>query len=587
MNAIDDDSSTKFAWKVPTQSGPQKMTLRSGETMIFIGANGSGKTRLAAYVEDALGIKAHRIAAHRALDLNEVQIVGEDIARVALITGVSTKSSPIQARVANRWRGQANVALLQDFDQLLQVMFAQQVNITAQSHQQLKYKIYTSPQQTYFDKLKAIWENLILHRSIHISGDSITAYIRPPTGTPSASVHYSASAMSDGERSIFYLIGQVLVASEKSLLIIDEPELHLHRSLSVKLWEELTSARPDCGFLFITHDLDFAASMRGKKYLIRSFAPGADWDLSEIPDDSDFPEDILTLILGSRRPILFVEGEKGGLDSSLYSVLYPEWTTIPCGSCDEVERSVKAMKRHDFLTRIHCAGIIDADGKPPDVKLELQRHGIHVLPVAELENVLLLPDVMTEIAKSDKYIGEELESKITVATKTIFEFCSNDVNQQNTIARHCRRRIDALVRSLRTDKTMSIAELDRSFSDAIKSFDVIMVATEASNNIADAIRHLDLHSLLAVFDHKGLLSKIASSLRHTSRDEFESWIVRIIRSGGEPALIHAIRMHIPNISFPPAPSEAQPRFEGATGLLPIGGELSLGASQTASRPDEA
>ena len=33
--------------------------------------------------------------------------------------------------------------------------------------------------------------------------------------------------MSDGERAIFYLIGQTLAASSDSVLIIDEPELHL------------------------------------------------------------------------------------------------------------------------------------------------------------------------------------------------------------------------------------------------------------------------------------------------------------------------------------------------------------------------
>ena len=48
----------------------KELTLRAGKTTIIIGANGSGKTRLAVYLEEQLGEKAHRIAAHRALSLN-------------------------------------------------------------------------------------------------------------------------------------------------------------------------------------------------------------------------------------------------------------------------------------------------------------------------------------------------------------------------------------------------------------------------------------------------------------------------------------------------------------------------------------
>jgi ABC-type branched-subunit amino acid transport system ATPase component len=67
---------------------------------------------------------------------------------------------------------------------------------------------------------------------------------------------YKASEMSDGERAIFYMIGQTLAAAENSLLIFDEPELHVHRSIMDKLWDDLEAARQDCAFVFITHDLE-------------------------------------------------------------------------------------------------------------------------------------------------------------------------------------------------------------------------------------------------------------------------------------------------------------------------------------------
>lgn len=67
-----------------------ELTLEAGKTTIIIGANGSGKTRLAVYLEEQLGEKAHRIAAHRALNLNpDVNKIPESKAKKALIYGAA------------------------------------------------------------------------------------------------------------------------------------------------------------------------------------------------------------------------------------------------------------------------------------------------------------------------------------------------------------------------------------------------------------------------------------------------------------------------------------------------------------------
>ena len=38
--------------------------------------------------------------------------------------------------------------------------------------------------------------------------------------------------MSGGERSVLYLVAQVLCVPKAKILIIDEPEIHLHRSIA-------------------------------------------------------------------------------------------------------------------------------------------------------------------------------------------------------------------------------------------------------------------------------------------------------------------------------------------------------------------
>lgn len=167
--------------------------------------------------------------------------------------------------------------------------------------------------------------------------------------------------MSDGERAIFYLIGQTLTASPDSLIIFDEPELHIHRSIMSSLWDELEAARPDCGMVLISHDLEFVASRDGQKYVLRDYDPAAGWTIEAVPDDADFTEEVATLILGSRRPVLFVEGKGGSLDQAIYRACYPDWTIIPRGSCEEVIHAVVTMRANAALTRVTCAGIVDAD----------------------------------------------------------------------------------------------------------------------------------------------------------------------------------------------------------------------------------
>lgn len=74
---------------IPRKDNPEfKLQIEYGETTIIIGANGSGKTRLAVYLEDQLGEKAHRIAAHRALNLNpNIEKIPEAKAKQGLIYG--------------------------------------------------------------------------------------------------------------------------------------------------------------------------------------------------------------------------------------------------------------------------------------------------------------------------------------------------------------------------------------------------------------------------------------------------------------------------------------------------------------------
>ena len=447
-----------FEVSLPTANGEIKIDIDLGTSAIFVGANGGGKTRMAAHIENVFNLHAHRISAHRALTLNpSVAKISEKLALAGLRTGNSHANAGIQNRLGSRWHRKQSVALLNDFDFLIQALFADQANQSLKSHSQMRSGNFSSVNPTKFERLASIWERLLPHRRILITGDDIRVSV------PGLAGDYDAAEMSDGERAIFYMIGQTLVAAEVSLLIFDEPELHVHRSILAKLWDELETARPDCGFVLITHDLEFAASRIGKKFIIREYKSTPQWAIEELATDAGFSEEITTLILGSRRPILFVEGDGDSLDRAIYRCCFSEWTVIPVGSCENVIHSVVTMRRNNNLTRITCSGAVDADDyEGNDVDL-LQDLGIVVLPVSEIENIFLLPSVARTIASNEGFIGSELDSQLEKMNAEVFDTLRSDTTIEEVVARYCKRRIDRYLKKVDLGNAKSISDIKNSY----------------------------------------------------------------------------------------------------------------------------
>jgi hypothetical protein len=415
-----------FNFTIPTPTGPVNVTVEPGASVIFVGANGGGKTRLAVQIENALQASAHRISAHRALALNpEVAKVSERIALAGLRYGWAAGEATHAHRPGHRW-GQKEATLL--LNDLVQALFADQANKSLETHKKARAGDHGMPPATNLEKLVEVWGRLLPTRNLVVTGDDITVSVPGSTRT------YNASEMSDGERAIFYMIGQALTTAKDSLLIVDEPELHVHRSIMAKLWDELEAARPDC------------ASRAAQKFSIRDYSPGPQWTLELVPEHTGFSEEITTLILGSRRPVLFVEGEENSLDTPIYRCCFPDWTVIPRGSCEEVIHSVVTVRRNSALTRVTCSGIVDADDYQTDDIALLDQLGVKVLSVSEIENVILLPAVSRAIVETEGYAGPELETRLGQLQDAIFESLNSPAAIEAVVVRYCRRRIDRLLK---------------------------------------------------------------------------------------------------------------------------------------------
>ena len=277
----------------------------------------------------------------------DTPMMAHDDAELTLYIGHASyktlKDDPKFRRKDWRWKQDlAGTRLLNDFQAVMGFLFARQrtgnenmMALLRDGRAKGEKEIPPIP-DSELDVLLRIWHELLPHRTLSLEGEKVSVL--------AGGNRYDAKELSDGERVIFYLLGQCLLAPRDALVIIDEPESHVHRSILAKLWSAVEDARPDCTFLFITQDLDFAATrVNARKIWVKGY-DGREWDWEEIPGDIDLPEAVIFEVLGTRRPVLFTEGDRKGLDQTVYSLLYSEATIIPRGSSQDVVTSTRALR---------------------------------------------------------------------------------------------------------------------------------------------------------------------------------------------------------------------------------------------------
>ncbi|MBN2971957.1 AAA family ATPase [Roseomonas aeriglobus] len=526
---------------VPSFGAPVSVEVSAGSSIVFVGANGAGKTRLGVYLDTSLsqaGLEVHRIAAHRSLTLNPAVVPPSlEIATNRLFYGYDQGN--YAHKYGHRYQNKPETALLSDFDHVLAALYAENNDVSIKYRQDALSKPdeRITPTPAKVDKLKSIWEKLLPHRELIVLGGNLRT--KPPEGD-----EYSASDMSDGERVTLYLIAQALLAKPDTLLIFDEPELHINRSILAKLWDEIESARPDCCFLYITHDVEFASSRHAaSKYALRAFrrAPGDAWDIEQVPESSELPDDIVATIVGSRRPVLFVEGDGGSLDSALYRRVYDKFTVVPVGSCEQVIHTVSAFAARPELHRVGCAGLVDADGRTDEEAAYLETKGVYRLPVSEIENVLLLPGVFLALAASLKFSAQEGQAKLTALKGIVFAQAAKQVDE--ICLRYTRRRVDAQMKKIGLSGS-DIGTLDTEFRQAASSVDPSAIFGDAKAKLTDAISNQEYEKVLLAYDNKGLLSEVAKQLGYQQK-ALEEFVGRTLRSDDSSVLHSALKDDLP------------------------------------------
>jgi hypothetical protein len=478
-------------------------------TMTIVGANGTGKTRIGAYIEKAAGVKAHRLSAQRALSIPLfVQPRAYEQAESTLLNGNYDPGQKQEQRDARRfktrWGDDPYAKMLSDYEHLLALLFADEEKRNREyTNRALYVEVPTQkPPKCKLDRLRAIWAAVMPQRGLIIGDNKISATM-PDGGS------YEARHMSDGERVCLYLAGNALCAPADGVIVIDEPEIHVHRAIQPLLWDQIEQARPDCAFVYITHDLDFAATRVGARRVWLREYDGKDWVWEEVDTSTVLPDALMLQVLGNRRPVLFVEGDGTSYDEGVYSALYPDRHVVPCASGEKVVEATKALKGLPALHRLEVRGLVDRDRRGTEEIAALQAAGVLVADVAEVENLFCLPEVIEAVIKATK--SDDLAGTKSAAERAVLTELTRQIEHQalSRALAEVQFRMNGFGPKIgKTDA----AQLEAEMNNYVRGIDVPATVARCRALFREVLDKMDYRGALRYFNCKGTISFVARAL---------------------------------------------------------------------------
>lgn len=528
-----------YKYWLPNGNGAKTDYETNSNAVVIIGANGSGKSKLGAWIEQKNFGQVHRIGAQRNLNFNE-DIALKNYAQAEELVFWGSQLQALKSTKSQRWlHGSYTTQLINDFENVLAALIALKNNENdkyianckkAEQEGTNKPNVPT----TSIDKLQNIWSEIFPQRQL-ILDDSKFYAIFTKNGRE---IKYSANKMSDGERSVLYLAAQVLCVPENKILIMDEPEIHLHRSLMNRLWVALENSRKDCLFIYITHDTQFAAShTHAEKIWVKEF-DGSNWKLQKL-ENSEIPEELLLDILGNRKNVLFVEGEKDSYDNQLYASIYPNYYIVPCGSCTQVIARTKAFKNNNTLHHCEVYGIIDRDYRS-DYEIERYKEdNIFTIDVAEVENLFLTEELIRLLAT---HLGKNSDEVFNmVSDYVINQRYANQINGQicESVVAQIKYKLNCAEISKKNE-----AEAKSTLETTLSSIDYNEIKRAQELKFQKALDDNDYKQIIKTFNKK----EIAKSIGHffgLNDNAYCQMVIDLLKTDKKGDIVTALLPYMP------------------------------------------
>lgn len=506
-----------------------------GDIVIIAGANGSGKSRLKEAIVGTLQGGNQMSISLLATREKEKEDFGADI--LVTTQGAQNRTLAEYMRKRRFGRGQYVGSLVQ---------IDSQRNIQTTQYQQVSWQVSDpdeadTPSTFYYQNFTNRWQDFMnyIHQKVAayqnqlatevINGTEITAKIikeklphplqkykeifstllpgkelldinpasprefqyKDKTGTI-----LSFNSLSSGEQEVVKVLFDVARKDIKdSVIIVDEPELHLHPTLTFKLIEALKSIGDHSNqFIFLTHSADLISTYysTGNVYFIDSEQGGAN-QAHRLSDLNHSHKELVDLIgenlglFAVGKKLVFVEGEDSSIDRLVYHALaqkyLPEAKVIPVGSVENII-TLNAFEEQirNSIFGIDLYMVRDKDGLSTTQITALEQGGkIKCLNKRHIENYFLDAEILFKVAQklylttskpeiTQQYIEEQLKNiaseqiKLNLLQNTKEYISSNHNFNIPTVKSLDTKTCDDIVSEFSTETTNAISSLSNNLS---------------------------------------------------------------------------------------------------------------------------
>jgi ABC-type lipoprotein export system ATPase subunit len=512
-----------FILSVPQPNGAKlDIPIDPGEMLFVLGANGTGKSGLmhrfyAEYTETARRMSAHRQTWFPS-GANTLS------AQARLDTGTNIRGADVQERA--RWtddyapqRPAVAVYDLIDAENVRARAIAAAVDGKNIDLAKILSK-KDAPLKTINELLRL--SNIPIKIGIQSNGEVVAS--------KSGSKPYNIDRLSDGERNALLVAAEVLTVPSNTLILIDEPERHLHRAIVSPLLNLLFAERPDCAFVISTHEVMLPVDNPGARTLLvracnyNDAGTIANWETDVVPPGADVGDDLRKDILGARRRVLFVEGADTSLDEPLYSLVFPEISLIAKSGCHEVSRAVSGIRDAGDLHWVRPFGIIDNDGRSENKRQELKKKGIYALRVFAVESIYYHPVILEKIAtRQEDITGTSTAERLENAKKAAFAAVEKHVQRLSE------RVVEKAIREDVQQKLPSQSEIALGAPITI-SIDVAAKVDAEKTVLENALKKSDLGEIISRYPVRETpaLTEIAKKLGFKNREEYEAAVRKLL-----------------------------------------------------------
>ena len=501
-----------------------KKEIESTQSFVIVGANGSGKSHLGAWIEKN-NKNVLRISAQRALSIpDNINIKDSEASWNKIFYGNETYKDKVY-----KWsRGKETSTLTYDFESVISLLFSEDYSQLRRNREE------KSQLKTIADIVEEIWDKIMPQRQVVFDKFNVLAKHGEET--------YKAGVMSDGERVCLYLISQCLLTPDNYVIVIDEPEIHLHLSIMKSLWDEIEKICPNKTFVYITHNLQFASSRNtATKIWVKSYDGHNKWDLSVVNKTEDIPEELLLEILGTRSPVLFVEGDESSYDIALYQEVFENYHVVACHNCQKVIELTKAFNNENVRT-LHSydvKGLVDHDFLSDEEIESYKRDNIYTIDVSEVENLFLIEPLIKLVATQ---LGSNPDETFSKVSEFLFKKMTEDkLDVVNAICvKEIRHKLSCF-----SSGGKSKEKIDSDLHNMLSRIDVHGLFSNAETIISDIISKRDYMSMIRLYSNKGLCRQVGSFVG--VKKPYPQVVLDLLKGEKRQVIITAIKEYLPQI----------------------------------------